>query len=359
MAYTLYENLGGPNDVLAKMRDFFVLKNWTVLANCITDYCIDGQGSSDGKLLAVKKNDVYAVLRSANGKMIFEAQANSNNAHGIGLMCATNFTPNPPSGYWYDQPNAPRDVNTQKQIGVGIPVKPSGNVRLYCNAIEEPKPMVVFSLEVVAGVFCHMAVGEVEKVGKWSGGTVFSASRSSYNMFPSDWTADILTNGSNHLFGFSSDPSTFLRIDIDAAPLRDQPVLWAAAGPATGTGATGKILASMVVNTDTMNAGYFPKVPHYGYLQSQSASDYGRNVNTLNCISVNLPIMFFVQRDPDSLMNFSQVGSVPGVYQISMRNVAPGSCYEKSYPRSGYLHQALPHVQRAGRFGYDGISIKQ
>lgn len=357
MAYTLYGNLSGPNDVLAKMRDFFVLKNWTVIANCVSDLCIDESGVSDGKLLVVKKNDVYAVLRSANGKLIFENQANSNNAYGIGLMCATNYTPNPPSGYWFDQPNAPRNVSSQKQIGVGIPVNPSGNTRLYCNAIEEPKPMVVFSLEIVAGVFQHMAVGEIEKVGKWTGGTVFSASRSSYNMFPPGWTADVLANNTNHLFGYSTDPSTYLRIDVDAAPLRERPVLWAAAGPSGGNGGTGKILASTVLNLDAI--GSAPKVPHYGYLQSQSASDYGRNVNTLNCISVNLPVMLFVQRDPDSLMNFSQVGSVPGIYEISMRNVAPGSCYEISYPRSGNLHQALPQVQRAGRFGYDGISIKQ
>lgn len=356
MAYTLYENLGGPNDVLAKMRDFFALKNWTVLANCIADLPISGGSGSDGKILAVQKDGIYAVFRSANGQTIFQNQFSGG--YGIGLMCATNYTPNPPSGYWFDQPNAPRDVNTQKQIGVGIPANASSNYRLYCNAIEEPKPMVVFSLEVIAGVFHHIAVGEVDKVGKWSGGTVFSSTRSARNMFTGG-SVEGLCSSTNHLFGFSSEPSTYLRIDVDAAPLRDNPVLWAAAGPATGTGCTGKILASTVVNIDTVNASYFPKVPHYGYLESQRADDYGRNVNTLNCISVNLPIMFFVQRDPDSLMNFSQVGDVPGVYEISTRNVAPASCYENSYPKSGNRHQVFPHIKRGVQFGYDGISVKQ
>ena len=105
---------------------------------------------------------------------------------------------------------------------------------------------------------------------------------------------------------------------------------WACAGHAGGECGTGKILATPVTNLNCLNAAWFPKASYYAYLQSQSAEDYGRNVNILNCISVNLPIALFIQRGPDVLMNFSQVGYVPAVYAISMRNVTPGSCYEIS-----------------------------
>lgn len=361
MAYVLYENLGGPDDVLSKIRDFLLSKDFTILNNCTADLDINGSGSSDGKVLAVKKNDIYAVFRSANGKVIFDSQQNSQQAYGIGLIGATNYTVNPPSGKWFDQPNATVN-NAQQVIGAGIPVKQNENYRLWCNYAVDAKNstyMVMISLELQKGLFQHLAFGETQKVGAWTGGMLVSGSKNSYTMFPTGWSVDELFAGSNHLFGMSANPSTFLRIDVDAAPLRLKPVLWAAAGPASGVCSTGKILATPLTNLDAFSAGWFPKVPHYAYLQSQSVGDYGRNVNTANCISVNLPIVLYIQRDPDSLMNFSQVGYVSTLYSISMRNVASTSCYEIAYPKSGNLHQVFPHVKRAGMFGYDGLSIMQ
>lgn len=358
MAYTLYEKLNGPNDVLGKMRDFLVNNGWSILNNCTPDLDIFGSGTADGQVLAAKIKEVYVIFRSANGKIIFEDQQNSNNAFGIGVTCATNYTANPPSGKWFDQPNVVRNT-AQKVVGAGIPVRAAENYRLYCNHITDPLVMTVFSLELEPGLFQHLAVGEVQKVGTWGGGTVFSGTKSSYNMFPAGWDADQLANGSNHLFGSSNNPSTFCRVDVDAAPLRQNPILWGAAGPVSAVCGTGKILGSTITNIECVGAAWFPKIPHYAYLESQSGSDYGRNVNTLNCISVNMPIALFIQRDPDALMNFSQIGYVTGIYFISMRNVAPASVYEISYPKSGNLHQTFPNVKRAGLFGYDGVSVVQ
>lgn len=354
MAYKLYENLGGPNDVLEKIRDFLTEHAWEILNNCTDDLDITGAGTYDGKVLAVHKGDVYIIMRSANGKIIFDEQNNSANAYGIGIVGATNYTVSPPSGYWFDQPNATRNTS-QKVIGAGIPAKKDANYRLYCNYISDPADMVIVTLELEQGLFQHMAFGTTQKVGAWTGGILYSASKSSKSIFPAGWTAEQIAFGSNHLFGTSDDPSTYLRIDVDAAPLRQNPVLWAAAGPSI----TGKILGSTLTNIQHINESWFPKIPHFAYLQSQTGDDYGRNVNTLNCISVNMPIALFIQRDPDSLLNYSQVGYVPGIYFISMRNVASASTYEISYPKSGNLHQAFPFVKRGGMFGYDGISIMQ
>jgi hypothetical protein len=151
--------------------------------------------------------------------------------------------------------------------------------------------------------------------------------------------------------------NTFLRANIDAAPLRTPEVLWAGSGKIAGVGYTGKRIGLPIVHNSALSIS--PKIPHYGYLQSQNANDTGRNVNTLNCISVNLPIAVYVLRDPDGLENYSQCGYVPGVYCISTRNVAPGSLYNVDYPASGNLYQAFPQTSRGGVLGYDGISIKQ
>ena len=477
MAFQLFENLGGPNDVLEKMRDFCISAGWTILENLTDDYPIteesvnipsftseavpgsantstaqvvsrgtytgsiqsqweisitqanptpgvwtgakfkwrrnsgawspeiefinweiilaDGVGvqlafdsefdvyvvgdtwsfvskpaivsgpdAPDGKRLSIKKGDVYACFRSANGKPIFQTQLNTTaaNAHGIGLVCSTNYSSTPISGLWFDQPNATKLKSTQEVIGVGIPVKPAGNYRLYCNAISDPSDLLLFSLELEPGYYQHLAVANTSKVGAWTGGTVYSGSRNSVRMFPGSWDVSILESESNHLFGMSKYSSTFARVDIDAAPLRMPGVLWASGGPDTADAQacyTGKMLALGVMNIDCLTASWLPKVPHYGYLQSQTGDDSGRNTNTLNCISVNLPMALYVMRDPDSLRNFSQVGYVPGVYAISLYNIAPGQLYEISYPQSGNMHQVFPHVHRKGVFGYDGISVKQ
>lgn len=379
MAYQIYENLAGPDDVLEKMRDFVILHGWTVLENLTPDLSIDGEGVTDGKRLSIQKGEIFAHFRSANGKEIFKthtgvtitnpttgvsttAPTAAASCYGIGLVCATQYSANPVSGYWYDQPNATKLAATQEVIGVGIPVKPNTNLRLYCNSTSDPTELLVFSLELEPGYFQHLAVAMTNKVGGWIGGTLYSGSRNSVRMFPGSWAMSQIEAESNHLFGMSKYASTFLRCDIDAAPSRAHSVLWASGGANDASPAacyTGKMLAMGIMNLDCLTAAWLPKVPHYGYLQSQTMTDIGRNVNTLNCISVNLPMALYVLRDPDALKNFSQVGYVPGMYAISMRNVAPGQLYEISYPLSGNLHQVFPHVHRIGLFGYDGISINQ
>ncbi|HMM22688.1 MAG TPA: hypothetical protein PKA10_18370 [Selenomonadales bacterium] len=354
--------VAGAIELLNKLRDFAAVCGWTVLVET-DDLPIDGTATSDGRRLVIKSPDetVFASFRSAKGKKIFPTQINLGNAHGLGLVCASGFVEHPPSGLWYDQPGATKAVS-QEVIGVGIPVHPTAEQTVYFNHIVEPSEMIVLSLEVLPGVFQHMAVGQAHKIGSWTGGTIYSASRNSYGMFTAGFTKGQIEGESNHLFGLSKNASTFLRCDIDSAPLRTPEVLWASGGPNSGdvaAGYTGKMLALPVLNIDCLAAAWLPKIPHYGYLQSQSSTDTGRNVNTLNCISVNLPLAVYVLRDPDGLANFSQCAYVPGVYFISTRNVAPGSAYAINYPESGTLYQAFPQTSRGGAIGYDGISIKQ
>lgn len=350
---------GGPTELLNKIRDFASNSGWTVLVES-DDLPIDGTAMVDGRRLVIQSPDgsVYASFRSANGKTIFKTQINEDNAYGLGLVCSSGFTEHPPSGLWYDQPGATKNYN-QEVIGVGMPVHPSNQQAVYFNHISVPSEMILISIETIPGIFQHMAVGQVQKIGSWNGGAIYSASRGSYAMFTQGFNAGQIEAESNHLFGLSNKSSTFLRCDIDSAPLRVPEVLWASGGPNSGTGYTGKMLALPVMNKDCITASWLPKVPHYGYLQSQSSDDTGRNVNTLNCITVNLPLAVYVLRDPDGLANFSQCGYVPGIYFISTRNIAPASVYDIDYPESGTTYQAFPQTRRGGVFGYDGFSVKQ
>lgn len=361
MAYQKYTGLTSPNAILEKIAQFAADNGWMVLENCIDDLSIDGSGSYDGKKVVLKSPDssVLCSFRSANGKPIFKTQKNTGNAHGIGLVCYTAYTANPPSGFWYDQPNATKNT-AGEVIGAGIPVKPNGSHTLYLNTILDPKPMLVVSVQL-NGVFQHLAVGTLEKVGAWNGGLIYSGSRNSINMFTASagFDATTMETESNPLFAFAPEASTFLRMDIDAAPLRAPSVLWASAGQNSGNHYTGKQMALPVKKLAAKGQGWDANIPDYTKLQSQNATDTGRNVNTLNCITVNMNLTAYVLRDPDGLRNFSPVGYVPGVYFISTRNVAPGSCYEISYPHSGQLHQAFPYTRRRGVYGFDGFSVKQ
>lgn len=365
MGYKKYTGLKNAAEIMDKIRDVLLEEGWIILTNNILDTAVDGSGDNDGIRLAVKTPDssVFATFRSANGKKIFNTQINETIAYGIGLTAADGYTQNPPSGYWYDQPNAPVVYDTEEVIGVGIPINPNGDHTLYINVIHDPAHMAVISVES-NGVFEHLAVGHIEKAGDWDGGMIFSGSRNSYNMFTQSETfePDVMELESQALFSMVAEANTFLRIDIDGAPTRLPPVLWADSGnPNVDINhcCTGKQLALPVKDLTIAEQSWVPKVPDYTKLQSQTTTDAGRNINTLNCISVNEPQAVYILRDPDELRNFSPCGYLPGLYFISLKCVAAGQVYNINYPESGNLHQTLPYTRRRGKFGYDGFSIKQ
>lgn len=362
MSYTKFTGLTSPTDIIKKMRDFLKDKDWDILNDCTEDVIVDNDNKKDGGLvLAVRKGSVHAVFRTACGYPIFDNQKNTSKgvkfkgATGIGLTSCSSYTPLPSTGYWFDQEDAPRDSANKQVVGVGIGMPETGDYTLWCNIIESAGLCVMFTIEIYPNVYQHLAFGEIQKVGTWSGGTFISGSKSSYDMFETDYSESILDKNGHIMFGYNKIANTYVLCDVDAAP--ENGIYWAAACAADAVGATGKILASQIMDVDLVQAA--PKVPHYGYFQSQKPTDFGRNINTLNCITVNLPLAMFVQRDPNSLMNFSMIGYIPGIYAVSLRNTAPTYSYEINYSKYGNLHQVFPHVRKKGRFGYDGIAIMQ
>ena len=466
-----------PDDFLVKFKDLLVSLSWTILNNCTPDISIEeGQtyevkvptgnylkdkyglniigsdgnpipeitklkttvpnGYYDGRILAAKKGEVFIVMRSMNGLRVLPTQKAEDftigetdynpstlflnpKLRGVVMISCTAYTAAPPSGKWYDQPNA--ICNTAEEvIGVYLPIplisnknniSASGNKyeglerrvdylvsqKFIINYLTLPDLLCVITLESIYkryGVkegyqldmehinhndhcdvgyikrYNHIAFGSVEKIGRWSGGTIISGTHNSgdTNITKTIYTEafdpkkyicyrwyEQLDDSGNELFGMSENQSTFCRIDCDGAPLRPIPVLWASAGPNEGTYFTGKILGTPIGTIDYE----YPHYPHYKYINSNNPNDYGRNANTLNCITVCLNMFLYVQRDPDSLMNFSQIGYVPNMYAITMRNLAPYSKYELKYKDTGNLHQVFPHTEKRGIYGYDGIAIRQ
>lgn len=379
MAFVEYTNLRTPNDVLSAMVTFLKLKGFTVVKDIADDMNIYDRSSTDGKKVAFKdKTGAYTIiLRSANGTNIFGnnndsymdtlSPSTSANYYGVGMVVAEGYSN---TQRWYNQFNAPLALNTgtgyrQGDVqGVWLPVPSKINTEnmeytLYCNHVPIPTSTVTFSLVRSNSKYkqvAHMSFANLAKYEDWEGGIIYSASA---NMYMIDTAYQVFSDNKNFdtyilpLYGCSEKSNTFLRIDIDEATTEERGyIYWACSGTDI---ITGKPLATPIRTSLSTNG----KIPHYYYLESKSQLDSGMDVNTLNCITVNLPMFVAVRVDPDVLDNYAAVGSISGLYFISTLNVQTGGVYEMSYPESGYKCQVFPFGRRRGHFGFDGISIKQ
>lgn len=234
---------------------------------------------------------------------------------------------------------------------------------LYCNNIVTPSDTLVFSLVKENDTFhqtAHLLYADVHKYDAWEGGAIFSGSYSYY-------FSGVVHNISDHyLHGYSvsteylpllcssGKSNTFLRIDIDEAPTNVRGnILWASSGTSNETG---KKLSLPIRTGDGLNG----KIPHYYVLQSKSRLDWGKNINTLNCITMDMPIYGAVLVDPDLLDNYAGVGDITGIYCVSLLNMQTAGTYERNYPRSNDLDQVFPHRMRRDNIrGFDGIAIRQ
>lgn len=234
---------------------------------------------------------------------------------------------------------------------------------LYCNHITAPTELITFSLvkrnknDERFFQTTHLIFGMLNKYEAWNGGAFFSGSanqdmmQTAYQIYVDDdkisdrWTLPVLSS--------SALTNTYLRIDVDEAPLDIRGnVIWASSGH---DNITGKSLALPIRNNDTDGA----KIPSYYFMQSKERLDWGRNINTLNGITVDMPMFFAVKTDPEELNLYAAVGQATGIYFISMLNMQTAGTYERSYPKSGVLNQVFPMGRRRGNYGFDGIGIAQ
>lgn len=376
MAYKEYNHLSSPNEVLEAIASYIKEKGYEVVQDVIDDLNIYDRTTTDGKKFIFKDvtKNYFICLRSANGTQIFgdtdetkqdsATKSTSTAYYGIGMTVSEGYSS---AKRWYAQYNAPVKLKTTDVLGVWMPVPTkidNTHVKytLYCNEVTLPSNSLVFSLVKEDDTYhqcAHLAFCDIFKFEEWTGGALFSGS-ATINMMANAYRCFVHNNTADSyilpLFGSTvGDSNTFLRIDIDDAPSEERGnILWASGG---SNNETGKRL-SLPIRTasyDSTNG----KVPNYYWLQSKDRLDWGKNINTLNCITVNLPLFVAVLVDPDVLENYASVGTISGVYYVSTLNMQTACTYEMSYPKSGDLVQVFPMGKRRGYYGFDGISIKQ
>ena len=422
MSYVAYYGLTTPNEILDSIQDYLILRGFTIVQSVTNDLDIYQQTSSDGNRMCFqdRTGDYYVMLRTANGTNIFgtndEAVMNLTtpdgnvNYTGIGMTVGEGYSA---IKRWYNQEKVPLKLKANLQtdnsevLGVFMPVKvgtqytttgttssPSVAIpytyTLYCNEVTTPTSMLVFSIvlddisdlkqstlsqggtlidvdEVYKARYykqcAHLAVGNLQKFENrlanqnWEGGAIFSGSATkdmmatSQNVFTNSVTSD---SAILPIFSSGTASNTFLRIDIDNAPTAVRgTILWASSGTANETG------KPMSLPIRTSFPGTNGAIPHYYYMQSKSRLDWGRNINTLNCLTIDMPLYVAVRIDPDASDLYSAAGIVSGIYYISMLNMQTGKSYERDYPNSNKLCQVFPFGKRRGYYGFDGFSIKQ
>lgn len=370
MAYIAYSGLTTPNEVLEKMKEYIQTRGYTIVQDITNDLNIYDMSYTDGNRFVFRDRTgtYFIILRSANGTMIFgtnddpamDITTPDTNANytGIGMTVSEGYSK---TQRWYNQYRVPKRHNGKDVYGVFMPMKVADgySYTLYCNNVTTPTDSITFSLVKENDKYhqcTHLIYANIEKYDVWDGGALFSGSSikslmgNDVKVFEHDIISDqyilpVLSSG--------TASNTFLRIDIDEAPteIRGE-ILWACSGTANETG---KKLSLPIRTADGMNG----KIPNYWWLQSHGRLDWGRNINTLNCITIDMPIFAAVIVDPDVLDNYAAVGSISGIYCISTLNMQTAGVYERSYPRSNDLCQIFPHGKRRGKYGFDGISVQQ
>ena len=399
MAYVKYTDLETPDEVLTKMAEYITSRGYTIIEPLKDDTNIYDRSSVDGKKFVFmdRTQTYYVHLRSFNeiwpfgttddAYMDIQTPNVDYKYQGIAMTVSEGYSK---TQRWYNQYLVPLNLRGKDVQFVCIPV-PSraeknydgtnnenhnlNKYTLYCNNIVEPSDTLIFSVvaENVGGDAyrghdyraVHLACGMLRKYDNWEGGFWFTGStvpsmiKSAYDLFAKSSLEDedafyeIKDSGILPILSSGSVSNTFLRIDIDDAPKESRGYIrWASSGT---DNVTGKPMSMPV----RVSGGGNGLIPHYANMQSQNKLDWGRNINTLNCITLNMPNYMAVRVDPDVLNNYAACGQVTGIYYVSMLNMQTSYLYEMSYPKSLDLCEVFSYSMRRGRFGFDGISIRQ
>ena len=248
---------------------------------------------------------------------------------------------------------------------------------LYCNETlseDSSQSTIVFSLVKDNSDYkqvTHLLVGNIKKYDAWNGGIIFSGSANRYNMITSNNIYDDTIKESDKfiypLLGTVDETNTFLRINLlkEEGSIED-PIPWASRGE---DNITGKQLIMPIRKDSTSTKA---QIPHYYNIQSKKAyvwvnntkvelnsKDGGKDANTLNNMTVNIPIYTAILDNPEGANLYAGTGEVIGVYFISLLNIATASVYKHMYPKDEPMCQVFPMGRRRGYYGFDGISIEQ
>lgn len=146
--------------------------------------------------------------------------------------------------------------------------------------------------------------------------------------------------------------------------------------------------ARLMHYTSNLNSDLFTKcylslstddieLPTYKNIISKSVVDQGRSVNTLNGISLVMPIYIMAKRDPSALTKYSSIGTTEFISYVNMLHLSSGSIHPIEFSLTNVLgdYQSFAlyrrrmdnhnlniepnRTQRLGFNGYNGLAVRQ
>ena len=160
----------------------------------------------------------------------------------------------------------------------------------------------------------------------------------------------------------------FMRIDMDNAPNRKKNDVVEANPKCNMPLVYRNKLWAITIDIDY----YIPMVcsitystkslPKYESLISHDYLEKGHIVNTLNNISLLMPLWFMVHRDPEELNSYSAVSRNDVINLVSMYNICSGRIENGTFPVKEHKYQCFQMGNRRAMFGmkgYNGLAFKQ
>lgn len=374
-----------PNDLLEKLKTFLETNGWKINKY---DYEIKTETvTSSTKVLHVRHpNDANLNINFKtflNEDTITSKDFNqtSPSNYGIGVYCSTGFDA---AKAWDYQPgypgvnsivtcNAEAAVVIDPKTGLpvppkscycGIPLSGTSIGNYYFLLSTSPAYLYVF-VEPVAGkgIYEYIHVGNLVKVGSWTGGYFVSASRGKYNLFT--WTGDMDRLDQYELQNYRpysevdySNLFVYGNIDATTGWMSNTKTQGAEINCGTGRKCSG-IVDPGVANVPSykflLGSGSRKTIPYTGAFLVEP-DETGVLCNEFNSTSVLLPLYVYAVRDPGTWGKVSVIGYPPNMYMCNIKYLAVGGSYELDH--TGQHFMTFPMSKKGGMYGYDGIAVK-
>lgn len=296
MAYEIGTALN-PSDLLDKIRVFLIIQGWTVDAFTV---------EAPGKRLHMHKGMFYLNAKSSDDSSA-PIWATGGATPQIGLNVGTGYNP---ATSWRDQAGVVLNT-TNVPVGAAVGL-PSGAIVGYRFDYDDTYKSMVIYVQATTGVWRWIGFGEsLIKAGAWTGGAWIA---SSANYYFSTYTQGPGHNNqlSAYPFGAHQDyynvALVYIRADVDAYVSK-----WVSCSPVDGTGKAGS------TNVPGGGAPISGNVPSLVGLIDRAR-------NSLNSLSVLLPVQLFAVRDAGGL---SLLGTLPNVYATNITGMVPGQSYQQ------------------------------
>lgn len=283
MAYST-GTASSPVDMLQKIVAFLAANGWTTNMS---------QAEGTGWRAHMSKGGVFLNFRAANNE----------NLAGIGAgyyLCFYVGTGYSGASAWNAQAGAPVQSGTSTVTGAAMAFAGSAGPYLTYDFFLDAADNGCLVLELAAGIFTHIWWGQVEKIGTWTGGTVFGASTSftyASNTSVVVEGAGITASCPGAYGNYIGTAMGFVRADVDTFTSK-----WLSISSTTTAsyGYTGKKCFSPVQGLNAPDT----QIPGYGNAWQ------GRQTSDMNGSPNLLPVTLWAERDAGGASLLGQIPSI-------------------------------------------------